>query len=98
MVPGFSEGDKVAPHGWVLLSPAALQGLLPAAKALLAKQKILPAPWPVTPRGAALCQCGLTSSLNGKSYVEQGALLPIKAVPVEWALPVVSLRSSVGLC
>lgn len=61
MVPGFSKGDKVALHGWVPLNPAALQGLFPAAKVLLAKQKILPAQQPVVLRGAALCQCGLTS-------------------------------------
>lgn len=39
MVPGFSKGDKVALHGWVPLNPAALQGLFPAAKVLLVKQK-----------------------------------------------------------
>lgn len=38
----FSKGDKVALHGWVLLNSPALQGLLPAAKALLANLEVLP--------------------------------------------------------
>lgn len=53
-----------APHGWAPLNPAAFQGLLPAPKALLVKEKFLPAQWPVTLRGAALCHCGLTGFLQ----------------------------------
>lgn len=97
MVPVFSKGDKMALHGCVLFNPAALQGLLPAARVLLVKQNILPAEWLVMLKGAAVCQCGLTSFLNDKTYMEQGALLLIKAVLADWALPTVWLCSIMGL-